>query len=81
MAIDAKYGVVKVEVDSPNSPLNGSQEPVFVIRARDKTALLAIQAYADLNSMNKELYDGVGEVYDTFVKWRDEHPELVKMPD
>lgn len=77
MAVDLKYGEVTVEKE-PGNPLNGTDEPVFVIRARDKSALMIIGEYAKINS---HLKDSVEDAYQAFYRWRDENPNLVKMPD
>lgn len=88
MANDLKYGIVVVEHDSEEHPLNNKygfskdDEPVFIIRAQDKVALLALQYYADLIRMHRpELVKEVGTVYDTFRDWRERNPDRVKLPD
>lgn len=45
MAVDGKYGAVTVEVDSERHPLNGSGEPVFLLRGQDKATISAIRSY------------------------------------
>ena len=72
-------------------------EPYFFIRAQDKLASEAVQAYADLLKReseralaagNQELSDrllrsslGVLKVVNTIMDWQDRHPSLVKTPD
>lgn len=45
MAQSNKYGEVTVERDSAANPLNGSAEPVFVLRASDASAAMMLGAY------------------------------------
>lgn len=82
MAIDIKYGRVTVE-NEPGNPF-GEDEPVFIIRARDKSALRAIDYYGEAAAeagASIEFLGLVGEVHGFFRHWQATHPDLVKVPD
>lgn len=78
MAFDRKYGKVLIETDSVNNPLHGTDEPVFILRAQDKSSLNVLRDYADLNP---SLAAPMKKVWDDFKKWQAMHPELVKQAD
>lgn len=83
MAHDAKYGEVTVE-NEPGNPLNGTDEPVFLLRARDQAALAGIEAYrADCRRKGspQEHLDGITEVMERFAIWQHENAGLLKVPD
>ena len=77
MAVEAKYG----ELDIKGIPAG---EPVFVLRARDLTALEMLRAYVQMcehaGSPQSHL-DAIGEVREAFSTWRAEHADEVKVPD
>jgi hypothetical protein len=52
-------------------------EPYFLIRAQDRFAPAAVQAYAAISNRHKEI---IPIVYD-FVKWQEDNPDKVKTPD
>src|SRR5260221_9626221 len=61
-------------------------EPIFVLRAQDKTAVRAIRFWLDrLNDQGVALTpdhkDEVYAVIDQFESWQEAHPDRVKMPD
>lgn len=47
MARDLTYGEVTVDREDPVRPLNGTDEPVFIIRAGDELGMVALTAYRD----------------------------------
>jgi hypothetical protein len=52
-------------------------EPYFVIRAQDKFAPAAIQAYATLTNQQKSCH----QIMDKVLDWQRRNPKLVKHPD
>jgi hypothetical protein len=57
--------------------------PVFTIKAKDKLALKAVDAYRDL-CLELGLYEQAAEVllaYSEMSRWRDRNPDQVKLPD
>lgn len=77
MAIDKKFGRINI----PNVP---DDEPVFVIRGKDKAAVNAIRSYAraayDIGAgqvLLENAHDCANEIKD----WQEGHPEQVKVPD
>lgn len=85
MPIDPRFGRVSVEKE-PGNPL-GEDEPVFIFRARDGYAPVAIAEYRD-----KLLYRGVAHADSNIINrlddairiitdWQKQNPSLVKNPD
>lgn len=58
-------------------------EPWFLIRAQDRFAPAAVEAYGNLvgGSVGAEMAADVRAVADEMRKWQAEHTELVKTPD
>jgi hypothetical protein len=58
-------------------------EPVFVLRARDKRALAALRYYRDHQSQNAPTnhLDGIEKAYKDFDDFATNHRELMKEPD
>lgn len=58
-------------------------EPVFVLRARDKTAEGAVRYYRDRQRPGAPAnhLDGVEKAYQSFHSYRVDNPELMKDPD
>lgn len=82
MAYDTKYGKVTVE-NEPGNPF-GDDEPVFIIRGRDRSAVDAIRAYgssASFEGASSEFVDTVRQRALEFQAWQDDHDELLKVPD
>jgi len=84
MARDQKYGEVTVSQDSPNRPLNGSDEPVFLLRGTDAATPDAIREYAAaarehgaLSSLEAEALRAAQAIE----TWQADYPERVKVPD
>jgi hypothetical protein len=79
MGRSEKYGRVSTErKDIPDD------EPVFVIRARDVTAVPAIRAYAQACAgagAAPAHLDGVHAAARAAYAWQQENPGLVKLPD
>lgn len=79
MAIDPKYGMVTVERE-PGTPF-GSDEPVFILRAQDKSAPMIIRAYGHAHADNPALQRSAEEARDFFLMWQVNNPSKVKEPD
>ena len=81
MAKNSKYGKITVELDSSSHPLNGSNEPVFLLRAQDICSLIALKAYRDQFTHEKDaaVAAGVDAVVDDFITWQSAH--AIKFPD
>lgn len=58
-------------------------EPLFVLRARDKRALGAVRFYRDHQSQQapSNHLDGVDKAYRQFRVFADENPDLMREPD
>lgn len=59
-------------------------EPIFIIRAKDKVAVDAIQTYGVLAfavGASQEFVDGVNTCAAQFQVWQNEHTDIVKVPD
>lgn len=84
MARDQKYGEVTVAQDSPNRPLNGSDEPVFLLRGTDAATPDAIREYAAAareHGASSELQHAAEQVASSIETWQADYPERVKVPD
>lgn len=79
MAIDRKYGRVKLEHGTI-----GDDEPVIVFRARDARLPEVLADYMKLctlaGSPQRHL-DLIFESYKAITDWQEENPEEVKIPD
>jgi hypothetical protein len=61
-----------------------NNEPVFVIRAKDKCALAAIGAYnvtSHIAGVNDEHLKETQQIFRDFVKWQGENKDKVNLPD
>jgi hypothetical protein len=79
MGYDGKYGQVTTE--HGHIP---DDEPVIVIRARDRNACPVISAYHDLcerNGSPQFHLDLIEQTYTRFADWQEANPELVRTPD
>ena len=79
MAFDGKYGTITAEKKRfhPN-------EPVFLFRAQDAMALVAIDAYRDeviRRKMPQEFVNAITAHGIAIIEWQKANPDLVKMPD
>lgn len=89
MALDEKYGDVTVENDSETSPLNGSEEPVFLFRAQDKLLVPLLARYRNLR--RQAVQDGQSEPMEWLAdldariegiqSWQENNADRVKLPD
>lgn len=82
MAQDSKYGQVTFE-KTPGNPFR-EDEPVFVIRGRDATAVAAIRLYAyhaSENGADPEFVDACYQRAYEFEVWQGDNDKLVKAPD
>jgi hypothetical protein len=80
MGFDSKYGKVTTEYgDIPDD------EPVFVFRAQDVIASTAIRRYASLCVTQPEVPRRHIELTllaaEQFEKWREDHPDRVRLPN
>lgn len=87
MGFDTKFGSVEFEHGSI-----GEDEPVFVLRAKDKFALGTISDYTqrvhaalqngDINQEQAhDLLEQVGQAQEAFEKFALENPDQMKFPD
>lgn len=79
MALDRKYG--KVSADALT--LEGD-EPVFIIRAKDKTSIQALLQYATSAHAAGSSVEFVRDVIASAVRfddWQKKYPDVVKIPD
>lgn len=79
MAQNTKYG--RVTTERGNIP---PDEPVFILRAQDALAPLAVVAYLKLceeEGTTENHLTEVGLAYATLAEWQSEHPDRVKTPD
>lgn len=64
-----------------------SEEPIFIIRAKDRFALPMIRFYAELGHLVKHGPENLDWLLDIdavvaeFIEWQNQHPELVRIPD
>jgi len=61
-----------------------NKEPVFVLHAHDKCAVIALAAYnvaCKVMGVNNEHVIETNEIYRLFMEWQFDHPEKVKLPD
>lgn len=58
-------------------------EPIFVLRAQDKTAPVVVQTWLDYNAdtLTKEHYGEAVRLVALMQAWQIEHPDRVKFPD
>ena len=63
-----------------NSILVPENEPVFILRARDKKALSTIRAYQSIFAPTSEHWKVIQNVIDDFTKFREENPILMGAP-
>lgn len=88
MALDLKYGQVTVEHE-PGTSLNGTDEPVFVLRAQDKLAVQTIARYRNFaaqieeeeSQRSEEFFTVLDNVLEAFTDWQRENADKVKLPD
>jgi hypothetical protein len=81
--VDSPAGLVPVVRTRDAQVAIPSDEPVFVLRARDLYSVTVLGAY--LNSVKEgspsEHVQAVENVVADFVQWREQHPDLVRIPD
>ena len=61
-----------------------NNEPVLVLRAKDRASLSGLRKYLfQCKSMrcNKEHISGVNAILNDFKDWRNENPDKIKIPD
>lgn len=79
MAIDRKYGKVETSLQTL-----GEDEPVFIIRAKDRASIPALLAYAQealrIGASVEFVYDVAGSIL-RFEKWQVANGDIVKVPD
>lgn len=77
MAISLKYGKLDI-------PGIGEDEPVFILRAQDKTAADNLDGYslnASLAGCKGDLIGMMDDVEEQFENWQEANSNLVKLPD
>jgi hypothetical protein len=77
MAVSGKYG--KIEIEGI-----GEDEPVFILRAKDRAAMAAVDRYAQAArtlGAAQEFLDSVNERVRVLNAWRLQHPHELKIPD
>lgn len=77
MAKDRKYGFI----DIPGIP---DDEPIFIIRAKDKSAPQAVEQYANtaiVNGSPAEHGAAARQVASNMREWQQENPDKVKAGD
>lgn len=77
MARDAKYG----DIDVPGIP---DDEPIFIIRAKDRSAPQAIMQYAETSIINgspSEHAASCRQIAGDFRSWQEENQDVVKPGD
>lgn len=77
MAQDSKYG----DVEIPGIP---ADEPVFIIRGKDKAAPDAVEEYGLIaveHGASREFGDSVSSRANEIRVWQKNNPSLVKFPD
>jgi len=60
------------------------KEPVFVLRAQDRTSIAMLNTYLSLCTRvdcDKFFIAEVKQIRDAFRDWQHEHPDEVKVPD
>lgn len=58
----------------------GHDEPVYLIRAKDKTSVDALRLIADNLYDDPALYQEVLEISDDFAAWQRQFPHCVSLP-
>ena len=64
--------------------VEGTDEPIFVIRAQDELSLDLLNHYAYMcgaNGVDDEFIDAIDERIVEFEEWQDANPDKVKLPD
>jgi hypothetical protein len=80
MASDLKYG----QIDVPGIP---EDEPIFILRAKDKLALSTVVYYSNEarvrvgSETTPEFVKGVEDCVIAFDEWETNNPDKMKMPD
>lgn len=88
MAKDHKYGDVTVE-NEPGTPLNGTDEPVFILRAQDQEAMPTIARYINRYRQiedpeaqrSEEFFTTLDEVQEAFRAWQTANRDKMKLAD
>jgi len=58
----------------------GHDEPVFLIRAKDKTSVDALRLLASIIYDDPALHQEVMEISDDFADWQAQYPHVVQLP-
>ena len=66
---------------SKNNEFVSQDEPVFILRARDKKALGTIRCYQALFAPSSEHWKTIQAVIDDFTKFREENPARMGHPE
>lgn len=75
---------MKKSAESVLESARKNNEPVFVLRAKDRCALIAIANYRNSCiglGCDKNHIDGINEIYNDFKQFVIDNPEKIKIPD
>lgn len=83
-AVSGKYGKIYTQAEDANQAQFHMDEPVFIIRAQDLTAVPTLQAYMVLceePGNDPSHLEGIRQELKRFETWQMENRALVKRPD
>jgi|SRR6267378_319680 len=81
--IDEKFSTTGDIVKRSNGEIVPVDEPLFLIRARDRLAVAALEAYRVLSQKDGCIdyhFEHLDKDIEAFKRFRDEHPERMKQP-
>lgn len=81
--IDEKFSTSGEIVKRSNGEAIPTDEPLFLIRARDRLGVAALEAYRNLSvqdGCNDYHFEHLDKDIAAFKKFREEHPERMKQP-
>lgn len=81
--IDEKFDTTGQIVKRSNGEIIPEDEPLFLIRARDRLAIAALLEYRRMSAedgCNDFHFEHLDKDIEAFKKFREEHPERMKQP-
>jgi hypothetical protein len=81
--IDEKFSTTGDIVKSSNGEIVPEDEPLFLIRARDRLAVAALETYRELSQKDGCIdyhFEHLDKDIEAFKRFREEHPERMKQP-
>jgi len=81
--IDEKFSTTGDIVKLSNGEIVPEDEPLFLIRARDRLAVAALEAYRVLSQEDGCIdyhFEHLDKDIEAFKRFREEHPERMKQP-